>query len=34
MEMDMAGGQFQMVITFTKLELDKPIDEAIFAKPV
>jgi hypothetical protein len=34
MEMDMAGGQFQMVITFTKLELDKPIDPAIFTKPV
>jgi hypothetical protein len=34
MEMDMAGGQFQMVMTFTKLELDKPIDAAVFAKPV
>jgi hypothetical protein len=34
MEMDMAGGQFQMVITLTKLELDKPIDAAVFAKPV
>ena len=34
MEMDFAGGQFVMVITFTKLELDKPIDAAIFAKPV
>lgn len=34
MEMDMAGGQFQMVITFSKLEIDKPIDAAVFAKPV
>lgn len=33
-EMDMADGQFLMVITFAKLELDKPIDAAIFAKPV
>lgn len=34
MEMDMAGGQFVMVITFSKLEIDKPIDAAIFTKPV
>jgi hypothetical protein len=34
MEMDMAGGQFQMVMIFTKLELEKPIDAAVFAKPV
>jgi len=34
MEMDMAGGQFIMVITFSKLEIDKPIDAAIFAKPI
>jgi outer membrane lipoprotein-sorting protein len=34
MEMDMAGGQFVMVFTYTKLEIDKPIDAAIFTKPV
>jgi hypothetical protein len=30
---DMAGGQFSMAMTVTKVELNKPVDEAIFAKP-
>ena len=33
MEMVLAGGQFTMSMTVTKVELNKPVDEAIFAKP-
>jgi len=33
MEMVMAGGQFTMTMTVTKVELNKPVDETIFAKP-
>jgi hypothetical protein len=32
-DMDMAGGQFTMSMTVTKVELDKQVDETIFAKP-
>jgi hypothetical protein len=32
-DMDIAGGQFTMAMTITKVELNKPVDEAIFAKP-
>lgn len=34
MEMVMAGGQFTMTLTVTKVELNKPVDETIFAKPL
>lgn len=33
MEMSVAGGQFTMTSTITKVELNKPVDEAFFAKP-
>ncbi len=33
MEMVIAGGQFSMTMAVTKVELNKPVDEAIFAKP-
>jgi hypothetical protein len=33
MEMVMAGGQFSMTMTITKVELNKPVDENIFTKP-
>jgi hypothetical protein len=33
MEMVMAGGQFSMTMAVTKVELNKPVDEAIFVKP-
>jgi hypothetical protein len=33
MEMNIAGGQFQMVMTVSKVELNKPVDEAIFSMP-
>jgi hypothetical protein len=33
-EMDMAGGQFTMVMTVMKVELNKPADESIFSKPL
>ena len=33
MEMVIAGGQFTMSMTVTKVELNKPVDEAIFARP-
>lgn len=33
MGMNIAGGQFQMAITVSKVELNKPVDETIFAKP-
>lgn len=33
MEMDMAGGQFAMTMTVTKVEINVPVDEAIFVKP-
>ncbi len=33
MEMDIAGGQFVMNFVFTKVELDKPIEESVFVKP-
>ncbi len=32
MEISMADGQFVLVISVTKVEFDKPVDEAIFAK--
>lgn len=32
-DMVMAGGQFSMSMTVTKIELNKPVDEAIFTKP-
>ena len=32
-DMDMAGGQFTMAMTVTKVELNKPVDETIFNKP-
>jgi len=32
-DMVMAGGQFSMTMTVTKVELNKPVDEAIFTKP-
>jgi hypothetical protein len=31
--MDIAGGQFTMDMTVTKVELNKPVDEKIFARP-
>jgi hypothetical protein len=33
MEMNIAGGQFQMAMTVSKVELNKPVDETIFTKP-
>jgi hypothetical protein len=33
MDMDMNGGQMTMTMTVTKVELNKPVDEAIFSKP-
>jgi hypothetical protein len=33
MDMNIAGGQFQMTMTISKVELNKPVDEAIFSKP-
>jgi hypothetical protein len=33
MDMNIAGGQFQMTMTVLKVELNKPVDEAIFSKP-
>jgi len=33
MEMNIAGGQFQMAMTVNKVELNKPVDEAIFSIP-
>ena len=33
MDMSMAGGQFTMMLAVTKVELNKPVDEAIFVKP-
>jgi hypothetical protein len=33
MDMNIAGGQFQMAMTVSKVELNKPVDEAIFSKP-
>lgn len=33
MSTDIGGGQFSMAMTVTKVELNKPVDEAIFAKP-
>jgi hypothetical protein len=33
MDMDMAGGQFTMAMTVTKVELNVPVDETIFTKP-
>jgi hypothetical protein len=33
MDMNMAGGQFSMVMTVTKVELNKPVDETVFSKP-
>jgi hypothetical protein len=33
MDMNIAGGQFQMTLTVSKVELNKPVDEAIFSKP-
>jgi hypothetical protein len=32
-EMNMAGGQVSMLMQVTKVELNKPVDETIFAKP-
>ncbi len=32
--LDMAGGQFYMTITFKKVELNIPVDETIFDKPL
>jgi hypothetical protein len=34
MDMNIAGGQFQMTMTVSKVELNKPVDETIFAKPI
>lgn len=34
MEMNIGGGQFQMAMAVTKVELNKPVDETIFAKPM
>jgi len=34
MDMNIAGGQFQMAMNVSKVELNKPVDEAIFAKPL
>jgi hypothetical protein len=33
MDMDIAGGQFTMSMSVTKVELNKPVDEKIFSKP-
>jgi hypothetical protein len=33
MDMVIAGGQFTMTMAVTKVELNKPVDETIFAKP-
>ncbi len=33
MEMSMAGGQFIMTMAVTKVEINVPVDEAIFVKP-
>lgn len=33
-DMNIAGGQFQMGMTVTKVELNKPVDETIFSKPL
>jgi hypothetical protein len=33
MDMNIAGGQFQMAMTVSKVELNIPVDEAIFSKP-
>jgi hypothetical protein len=33
MEMNIGGGQFQMAMTVSKVELNNPVDEAIFSKP-
>jgi hypothetical protein len=33
MDMNIAGGQFQMAMTVSKVELNKPVDETIFTKP-
>lgn len=33
MDMNIAGGQFQMAMIVSKVELNKPVDEAIFSKP-
>ena len=32
-DMDMAGGQFTMAMTVTKVELNKPVNDTIFAMP-
>ena len=32
-DMNIAGGQFQLSITISKVELNKPVDEAIFSIP-
>ncbi len=32
--MDIAGGQFYMTITYKNVELNKPVDETIFDKPL
>ena len=34
MEMNIGGGQFQMAMAVTKVELNKPVDETIFSKPL
>jgi hypothetical protein len=34
LDLNIAGGQFQMGMTVTKVELNKPVDETIFAKPI
>ncbi|MGD0754450.1 MAG: hypothetical protein ABR927_05245 [Bacteroidales bacterium] len=33
MDMDMAGGQFNLSTTITKVELNKPVNDSIFLKP-
>jgi hypothetical protein len=33
MDMDMGGGQMTMAMIITKVEFNKPVDEAIFSKP-
>jgi Outer membrane lipoprotein-sorting protein len=33
MDMNMAGGQFNLSITITKIELNKPVNDSIFLKP-
>jgi hypothetical protein len=32
-DLNIAGGQFQMAMTITKVELNKPVDETIFSQP-